>query len=94
MNPFVLGNDKEDKVKKVLIDETLKQFDFVGVHPLENDSTVEISLKDLNEHFLKPSNKEVVYLNLSDEGIILLYGRISTRDASRGKKGIACFSII
>lgn len=54
-----------------MIDETLKKFDYVGVHPVDNESTVEISLNDLNEHFLKPTGKEVVYLNLTDEGTVI-----------------------
>lgn len=65
LNPFVVVNDREDKVKKVVIDENLKKYEFLGVHPLENTATVEISLADLTQEFLK--NKEIVYLNLADD---------------------------
>jgi len=40
LNPFALFNDKEDKVKKVIIDDKLLQFAVWGLHPAENTATV------------------------------------------------------
>lgn len=42
LNPFSLVNDKADKVKKVILDNKLKSFEYWGLHPLENDATIEI----------------------------------------------------
>jgi prolyl-tRNA synthetase len=47
VNPFALINDKENKVKHVVIDKKLfENHDFFAFHPMENTETVEISKAD------------------------------------------------
>lgn len=66
LNPFSLVNDKADKVKKVILDNKLKSFEYLGLHPLENDATIEIKQEELLKRVLNTTGKEFVYENLED----------------------------
>lgn len=46
VNPFSLINDKESKVKHIVLDKKLAEHEYFSFHPIENTETVEISKKD------------------------------------------------
>lgn len=60
----ILGilNDTEHKVQ-VLIDNDIKHFKEVGVHPNENTASIWLSLEDI-ERILKSNNTNYKYINL------------------------------
>jgi hypothetical protein len=49
VTPFALGNDKEGKVKKVILDENLKDLEYLAFHPTINTATAELSMKNFNK---------------------------------------------
>lgn len=65
VNPFSLVNDKEDKVKKVIIDTSLLPFSHWALHPVENTHTVEVVQSEFREKFLNALKKEVVEIDLA-----------------------------
>ncbi|CAD8049597.1 unnamed protein product [Paramecium primaurelia] len=66
INPFAIVNDSNNRVKNIIIDEELTKFQRVALHPIENTTTVEISLDDLQNKFLKPLNRQYTIIKLTD----------------------------
>ena len=59
----VMMNDKE-KAVNLLIDEDLKNDEYIGFHPCKNTSTLKIRYDDLLERFLPGINRTVQYVEL------------------------------
>ena len=60
---FGLMNDKE-KAVNLLIDEDLKNDEYIGFHPCKNTSTLKIRYDDLLERFLPGINRTFQYVEL------------------------------
>ena len=60
---FGLINDK-DRAVNLLIDEDLKQDEFIGFHPCKNTSTLKIRYQDLIETFLPGLDRTFQYVSL------------------------------
>ena len=63
----VLGllNDKESRVRLV-IDRPLLSWDYVGVHPCRNTSTIRLSVKDLLERVLPAMDRSFTVVELPE----------------------------
>ncbi|CAD8048968.1 unnamed protein product [Paramecium sonneborni] len=66
VNPFAIANDSNNLIKNIIIDEELTKFQRLALHPIENTSTIEITLDDLQNKFLKSLNKNYKVLQLTD----------------------------
>lgn len=66
VNPFALLNDDKNLVKKVVLDDELLKHEYVGLTPIENTATIEVTLQSFKDKFLTITNKEFVFLRLSD----------------------------
>ena len=62
VSPLGILND-ENKFVKVIIDRDLKNFEFLGVHPIENTATVWIKLSDL-ESLIKKNGNMISYVKI------------------------------
>lgn len=66
VNPFSLVNDKDNKVKNVVIDKKLiENHEFFAFHPMENTETVEISKKDFMS-YLKNIGRDLQEIALDE----------------------------
>lgn len=65
VNLFAMINDKDQKKVTLIMDHTLlKDFDYVGFHPMQNDYTTAIKKEDLMK-IIKLSNHEVTEMDFS-----------------------------
>lgn len=62
VTPLGLLNDTTNQVQLV-IDEEIKQFATVGVHPIDNEATVWLALDDLHK-IIKKNGNEIRYISL------------------------------
>lgn len=58
ITPVGLYFDKQNKVQ-VLIDEDLLKEEYLGMHPLENDSIFKISKEDMLKYFIKNTGHDI-----------------------------------
>lgn len=64
VNLFAIINDKDSKVKLVIDHTLLKNFDFVGFHPMQNDFTTAIRKEDVQK-IIDLSHHEAQVLDFS-----------------------------
>ncbi len=64
VNLFAIINDKDSKIKLVIDHTLLKNFDFVGFHPMQNDYTTAIKKEDVQK-VIDLSHHEALVLDFS-----------------------------
>lgn len=62
VSPLGILND-ENKIVKVVIDKDIRNYKFVGVHPVENTATVWINVDDL-EKLIKTNGNMIMYVRI------------------------------
>lgn len=65
VTPLGVLNDQTKKVK-IIIDETYKKENFIGIHPNQSDATIYLKMTDL-EKVIKQNKTEYQFMNFREE---------------------------